>query len=110
MLRITVIICFTLTLLCPVFCLARTGDECSAQEQPMSENCEAMTFGAVVEQPNNGIASPHQLLPSVDGLSLSEPTAVGPTGRAQSTLRHHSHAKSPPDAARRQAFLQTFLF
>jgi hypothetical protein len=106
MLRVTVIICFTLTLLC----LARTGDECSAREQPMSENCEAMTFGAVVEQPNNSIASPPQLLPSVDGLSSPEPADDGTNGRLHSTPRQRLHAKSPPDAARRQAFLQTFLF
>ena len=108
--RVAVIICFTLTLLCPVFCLANTGDACSDLSQPMSQNCEAMSFGALVDKADSGIASPRQLLPSLDGLNLPEIVADGYWDRLSSALRHRLRAKSPPDAPRRQALLQTFLF
>ena len=62
MIRIAASICFALTLLCPVFCLAEIGDECSAHASLDGENCEAMSIGAVVEKPSIGVASADQLL------------------------------------------------
>ena len=74
MLRITAIICFTLTLFCPVFCLADTDSDCSAHAEQNGDNCEAMSVGAIVEKPTCGIISPHQFLLSLDGV-LSPATA-----------------------------------
>jgi hypothetical protein len=62
MLRVTVIICFLLTLFCPVFCLAKTDSECSAHAPQDGENCEAMSIGAVVEKPGSGVPSPQKCL------------------------------------------------
>ena len=108
--RIAVTICFTLTLLCPVFCLANAGDECSEHSQPMSENCEAMTFGAVVEKVHSSIPSLHELLPSLAGFSVSDAVAGDCRDWWRFVPQNRSHAKSPPDAARRHALLQSFLF
>ena len=74
MLRITAIICFTLTLFCPVFCLADTDSHCSAHAEQSGDNCEAMSVGAVVAKLTCSIISPHQYLLSLEGV-LSPPTA-----------------------------------
>jgi len=108
--RITLTICFTLTLLCPVFCLASASDECSEHSQPMSENCEAMTFGAVVEKVHSGMHSLHELLPSLTDFSPSDAVAGNYGEWSRFTPQNCSHAKSPPNAARRHALLQSFLF
>jgi hypothetical protein len=110
MARITVILCFMLTLLCPVFCLAKSGGDCSAHDQPMSENCEAMTFGAKLEKPETGIPSEHQLLPCAHGLCLPEMVTVDSYGGLHSIVHISRNAKPPPDGPRRHALLQTFLF
>jgi hypothetical protein len=109
MTRIAVSLCFALTLLCPVLCLARTGDECSAQAPVDGENCEAMSNGALVEKPACGIASPHPSVAAVDGFVSSESGVFDDSHRLALAARHREQAKPPP-AARRQALLQTFLF
>jgi hypothetical protein len=109
MVRTATIICFTLTLFCPVFCLADTDGDCSALAERSGDNCQAMSIGAIVEKPNDGIISPHRYLLSLDGL-LSPVTAdVNPFNRFVVDARHPAAAKPPP-AARRQALLQSFLF
>ena len=109
MLRIMAIVCFTLTLFCPVFCLADTDSDCSAQAEQNSDNCEAMSVGAVVAKPTCGIISPQQYLLSLDGL-LSPPTADATSFNRFLSDARHSAAAKPPPAARRQALLQSFLF
>ena len=109
MLRITVMICFTLTLFCPVVCLADTDGDCSAHAEQNGDNCEAMSIGAVVAKPTCGILSPDQYRLSLEGL-LSPATAdVNSFNRFLWDARHQAAAKPPP-AARRQALLQSFLF
>ena len=76
--RIAVTICFALTLLCPVFCLANASDECSEHSQPMSENCEAMTFGAVVEKVQLTTNHSHSM-PSPNPTPDAIPEPSGPT-------------------------------
>jgi hypothetical protein len=110
MIRVGVIVCFALTLLCPIFCLAGTSDECSDHALRNTENCEAMSIGAVVEKSDLGAASRHQFLPTIDGFSLPATAARGVDRRLRATSRQREHAKSPPIAARRQAILQIFLF
>jgi hypothetical protein len=109
MLRITAIICFTLTLFCPVFCLAGTDGDCSAHAERDGDNCEAMSIGAIVEKPNDGIISPHHYLLSLDGLLSPAMADVNSFNRFLLDARHLAAAKPPP-AACRQALLQSFLF
>jgi hypothetical protein len=73
MIRMVVSIWFALTLLCPVFCLAETGGDCSAYAPQDGDNCEAMSIGAVVEKPGFGMASPDQSLPAFDGFLVPLP-------------------------------------
>ena len=109
MIRIAASICFALTLLCPVFCLANTADECSAYASPDGENCEAMSIGAVVEKPGIGVSLPERFLPSFDDFAL--PTSLPSMPPAVAVGSPASRAnKPPPAAARRHALLQTFLF
>lgn len=110
MLRTAVTICFALTLLCPVICLADTGDECSEHSQPMSRNCEAMSFGAVIEKVDSCISSLHDFVLCLDTLSLSKIVADRSRDRTRLAHEHPLRAKLPPDASRRHALLQTFLF
>ncbi len=103
------IFCFTLTLFCPVFCLADSDADCSAHAEQNGDNCEAMSIGAVVEKPNGSIITPHQYLLALDGL-LSPATAnVNSFNRFLLDARRRVAAKPPP-AARRQALLQSYLF
>jgi hypothetical protein len=110
MIRLGLSICFALTLLCPVFCLAETDAECSAHASLDGENCEAMAIGAVVEKSDFGLASPQQLFPSFDGFLPLESFACGSDCQSQFARRYGLHSKPPPTAARRHALLQTFLF
>jgi hypothetical protein len=109
MIRLGVSICFALTLLCPVFCLAETGGECSAHASLDGENCEAMSIGAVVEKPGIGLVSPDQSLPAFDGFLSSESAALD-RDRGLRSARYREQTKPPPVAARRHALLQSFLF
>jgi hypothetical protein len=109
MLRITMMICFTLTLFCPVVCLADTDSDCSAHAEQNGDNCEAMSIGAVIAKPTCGIISPHQYLLSLDGPLSPVAADVKSFNRFLLHARHHAAAKPPP-AARRQALLQSFLF
>ena len=110
MIRLGMSICFALTLLCPLLCLAQTGGECSAHASPDGENCEAMSIGAVVEEPGIGVASPERSLPSVDDFATSDFAALDAACRLRWAARHRRRVKPPPAAARRHALLQTFLF
>jgi hypothetical protein len=109
MIRVTVILCFTLTLLCPVFCLAEGDGECSPYAQADGDNCEAMTFGAVLEKTEAGAASADQLLPSFDGPLTPESAAFGSYRRLNLSPRCRWHSPLPSVAKRRRALLQTFL-
>ena len=109
MLRITAIICFTVTLFCPALCLADTDGDCSAHAERNGDNCEAMSIGVVVEKPNDGIISPHQHLPSLDGLLPPATADVHSFNRFLLDARNQAAAKPPP-ATRRQALLQSLLF
>jgi hypothetical protein len=110
MIRMVVSIWFALTLLCPVFCLAETGGDCSAYAPQDGDNCEAMSIGAVVEKPGIGVASADQSLPSLDGFVVSGFAALDPAARWRLAAGHREEIKPPPAAARRHALLQTFLF
>jgi hypothetical protein len=110
MVRIGAVLCFALTLLCPIFCLAETGDACSAHASRDGENCEAMSIGAVVEKLTRGIASPDQSLLFSEGLPAPAKVALDPSRRSRSTAWYRGRAKPPPAASRRQALLQSFLF
>ena len=110
MLRIAAIIGFVLSLLCPVFCLAETADECSAHAQPDGENCEAMSFGAVVETPNSGPASADQLLLSLDCPVSPSSLVLGHHNGLRPGHGRPKRTEPPPSAGRRQALLQIFLF
>ena len=109
MFQITAIICFTLTLFCPVVCLADTDSDCSAHAEQNGNNCEAMSIGAVVTKPTCGIISPHQYILSLDGLLSAAAADVNSFNRFLSDARHQVAGKPPP-AGRRQALLQSFLF
>jgi len=61
----------------PLVCLAATPSECSAHDRERGQNCEAMSFGAVVQKPAAGTLPPHQSLPSCDGLLPLETLHAG---------------------------------
>jgi hypothetical protein len=110
MIRVTAAVCFLLTLLCPVVCLANLdGDACAAVE-PNSENCEAMSIGAVFEKPVIGVASLHQLCPSLDSFLQLKLRLVSGESHPQMTRWLQCHTKPPSPALRRLAVLQAFLF
>jgi hypothetical protein len=109
MIRIAATLCFSLTLLCPIFCLAEVDGECSDHGQSNGRNCEAMSVGAVVVKPEIATTPLYHLLPTADFLFLAEFTGVVSHRWLQLTAWNRSNAKAPP-AAIRQALLQTFLF
>ena len=110
MIRIAASICFALTLLCPVFCLANTADECTACASADGENCEAMSIGAVVEKLGTGVSMSERCLPSFDDF-VSPDLAALKIGRGlRSAVRRGEETRPPTEAARRHALLQTFLF
>jgi hypothetical protein len=110
MIRVTVVIVFALSLLCPVFCLAEAAGGCPSHDRPDAENCEAMSFGAVVEKADDGPPAPHRSLPSFDGPLTPGSSAPGPRPGLRPSPRDRGRAKPPPSATRRHALLQTFLF
>jgi hypothetical protein len=109
MIRIAAILCFSLTLLCPIFCLAEVDGECSDHGQSNGRNCEAMSVGAVVVKPEIVTTPLDYLLPTTDFLFLADLPGVGSYRWLQLIAWNRANAKSPP-AATRQALLQTFLF
>jgi hypothetical protein len=113
MIRVTALICFVLSLLCPVFCLAKTAGagECSDCAQSTGENCEAMSVGAVVEKSDNHTQFQGHALPSFfDEPFSSSESAPGSRDWLRLGCWIRDHAKAPPSAARRHALLQSFLF
>jgi hypothetical protein len=110
MTRIGVSICFALTLLCPVFCLAEMGGECSPHASLDGDNCEAMSIGAVVEKPTTALALPDQSSPSQEGLLSPATAGRDHARRVWLAAWHAEQVKPPPSAARRHALLQVFLF
>lgn len=110
MIRLAVSICFALTLLCPVFCLAETGGECSAYSPPDGDNCQAMSIGAVLEKPALVVPSADQALPSVDFWLSSDFAALDAACRLRFAAGRREETRPPPAAARFHALLQTFLF
>jgi hypothetical protein len=110
MLRIAASICFALTLLCPVLCLANTADDCSAHASLDGDNCEAMSIGALVEKPVIGVSSLDQFLPSLGGFISSSLAVFDSACGLRLAAKYLEQTKPPPAAARRHALLQTFLF
>jgi hypothetical protein len=113
MIRVTALICFVLSLLCPVFCLAKTAGagECSDCTQSTGENCEAMSVGAVVEKSDHHTQFQDHALPSFFDEPFSPAdSAPGSRDSLWSASWNRDHAKAPPTAARRHALLQSFLF
>jgi hypothetical protein len=109
MIRIAATLCFLLTLLCPIFCLAEADGGCSDHGPSNSRNCEAMSVGAVVVKSEVATTPLHHQLLAVDPLSPTESLAVGSHRWLQLAAWNRANTKSPP-AATRQAILQTFLF
>lgn len=109
MIRVAAIFCFVLTLLCPVFCLADACDERSPCAPTDGDNCEAMTFGAVVETVDTNTVSAGHSLPCLDGPFAPESEARGLYRRVRLATRYRRHSPLPPVAGRRRALLQTFL-
>ena len=109
MIRIAATLCFSLTLLCPIFCLAEADGECSDHGQPSGRNCEAMSVGAVVIKSEVSTTPLYPLLPAFDRLFPAESPVVCSCRRLQLADWNRANTKSPP-AAMRQALLQTFLF
>lgn len=109
MIRIAATICFSLTLLCPIFCLAEVDGDCSDQGQSSGGNCEAISVGAVVVKSVIDATPLYQPLPALDFLLFVDQPGVGSRPRVKLAAWNRANAKSPP-AATRQALLQTFLF
>jgi hypothetical protein len=109
MIRIAAILCFSLTLLCPIFCLAEVDGKCSDHDQLSGRNCEAMSVGAVVAKPVVDATPLYQLLPALDFLLSADYPGVGSHSRVTLAAWNRANTKAPP-AATRQALLQTFLF
>ena len=109
MIRIAISLCFSLTLLCPVFCLAEADGDCSDHGRSSGKNCEAMSVGAVVVKSETGTTQ-FVPLPSVAEPFLSaESFAVVSHPWLQLEAWNRASTKPPP-AATRQALLQMFLF
>jgi hypothetical protein len=109
MIRIAATLCFSLTLLCPIFCLAEADGDCSDYGQSKGRNCEAMSIGAVVVKSETGTTSLYQLLPFVNAFLPTESPAVGSHRWSQLAVWNRANTKPPP-ASTRQSLLQTFLF
>jgi hypothetical protein len=109
MIRIAAALFFLLTLLCPIFCLAEVGGDCSDHGQSNSRNCEAMSVGAVVVKSEFGTTPLGQLLPCIDRLLTTESVAVGTRRWSHLAAWNRANTKPPP-ASTRQALLQSFLF
>jgi hypothetical protein len=109
MIRIAATLCFSMTLLCPIFCLAEVGGDCSDHGPSNGRNCEAMSIGAVVVKSEIGATPLCQWLPSIDQLLQIESPAVGSPRWLQLAAWNRAKTKPPP-ASTRQALLQTFLF
>ncbi len=109
MIRIAATLCFYVTLLCPVFCLADEAGPCSGDAQTDARNCEAMTIGAVVVKSVIDTSPLRSWLPALDGLLPPAPSAVGPPRRVTPAVWNRA-ASRPPNASTRHALLQVFLF
>jgi hypothetical protein len=109
MIRIAATLCFSLTLLCPIFCLAEADGECSDHGQSSGRNCEAMSVGAVVIESEVSTTPLYHLLLAFDLLFPAESPVVDSYRWLQLADWNRANTKSPP-AAMRQALLQTFLF
>ncbi len=111
MIRIAATICFALTLLCPVFCLAgaEADGPCSDHEPSSGRNCEAMSVGALIAGSERPATPTDRPLPSIDFLRLADIPPAAPRLCARPASRNRANSKPPP-AATRQALLQTFLF
>ena len=104
---------FTLSLLCPVFCLAKSAGagDCAHCTQSTGDNCEAMSVGAVVEKSGSDTLSQDHAPPSFcDALCPPADSAPGSHDLLRLGCWNRDHAKAPPSAARRHALLQSFLF
>ena len=109
MIRVFATVCFWLTLLCPVFCLA-DADGCDSDHcQPEPRNCEAMAVGAIVAEPAALAASVDQPSPERAGGGPARPVPLIPSWRLPLALRDRATPR-PPSAATRQALLQIYLF
>jgi hypothetical protein len=110
MIRIAAILCFSLTLLCPVFCLAgAAGDGCAERGHSADENCEAMAVGAVVAKSTAAVAPAGPSSPALDRLLPDGWPARGCRRMSSSASRDRSPPR-PPSASLRHALLQCFLF
>jgi hypothetical protein len=109
MIRIAAIFCFSATLFCPVFCLAGEDGDCAAHGEETSQNCEAMSVGAVIAELETAIPPTIHLSAAFDLFCLVQPRLAVSRGWLHLAARNRSNTKPPP-AAIRQARLQTFLF
>ncbi|MDR3638216.1 MAG: hypothetical protein P4L84_30710 [Isosphaeraceae bacterium] len=109
MIRIAATLCFSLTLLCPIVCLAEAGDDCVDHGQSDGGNCEAMSIGAVVAKSVIDTTPLCSLLPAVDQLVPTVSPAAGCHRGLPLAAWNRANAKPPP-ASTRHALLQTFLF
>lgn len=109
MIRIVATLCFSLTLLCPIFCLAEGDGHCSDHGQSEGRNCEAMSIGAVVAKSVNDTTPHRQVLSCVDQL-LSTESPAAPFRHRMLLAVWNRAATKPPPASTRHALLQSFLF
>jgi hypothetical protein len=107
--RTTALICLLLSLLCPVLCFAEAAGEWSVSDHPCGNVCEAMAVGAVVDGPDRGPVSPHDLPSPLDGLMPLDLPAFGLHSPLPPVARLRP-ARWPLTAMRRHALLQAFLF
>jgi hypothetical protein len=109
MIRIVATLCFSLTLLCPIFCLAEGDGDCSDHGRSDGRNCEAMSVGAVVVKSVNDTTTHCLLLSAVDRLLSTESPAIPFCHRTPLAAWNRAVTKPPP-ASTRHALLQSFLF
>ena len=109
MIRTVAALCFALTLLCPIFCLAAEDGACADHDREAGRNCEAISVGAVVAEVTPAPATWVCLPPALDRLVLTQPQLAGSRVPARISTWNRSSAKPPPGATR-QSLLQTFLF
>ncbi len=109
MIRIAATLCFSLTLLCPIFCLAEVESGCADHDRSGGGNCEAMSVGAVVAKPVMDLTTLDGRLPALDFLRSASVPGVGSHPWVKPAAWNRANIKAPP-AATRQALLQIFLF
>jgi hypothetical protein len=111
MFRVASYLCLFILALCPLLCMAGTGEHCRAAEGDCGDGvCEAMAVGALIAEPDDGSIALFFAPSQLDGVLPLMTVPRGCHDRRPSTDCVVGAPFWPRLATRRRALLQTFLF